>query len=80
LMVLARSLDCHYGFAAAILVFALALSFIAVFIHVGRILWGRPKHPTLVQPSIASFVVPLFLCIFSLIAGITSFPTFFLDL
>jgi len=76
-MILSRSADAAQGAAAGILIFALALSFIAVSMHVGKILWGKPKHLTSVRPSFASTAVPLILCIFSLLAGITSLPIFF---
>lgn len=79
-LILSRSVDSRQGLAAGILLFALALSFIAVSMHVGRILWGNPKHQTAIRPSFASAAVPLFLCVVSLIAGITSFPTFILGL
>lgn len=79
LMILSLSADSAQGIAVGALLFALALGFIAVSLHVGRILWGRPKHQTIVQPSFASATIPLLLCIISLIAGVTSFPNLFLS-
>lgn len=76
-MILSRAADAAQGAAAGTLLFALALSFIAVSMHVGKILWGKPKHQTSIRPSFASAAVPLILCIISLLAGITSFPTIF---
>lgn len=78
-MILSRCENLTQGIAAGVLLFALALSFIAVSLHVGRILWGKPKHQTVVHPTFASTIIPLLLCIFSLLAGITCLPMFFLN-
>lgn len=78
-MILSRCENLIQGISAGVLLFALALSFIAVSLHVGRILWGKPKHQTAVHPTFSSALIPLLLCIFSLLAGITCLPMFFLN-
>jgi hydrogenase-4 component F len=78
-MILSHCGDLVQRIAAGVLLFALALSFIAVSLHVGRILWGKPKHQIAVLPTFSSTLIPLLLCIFSLLAGSTCLPTFFFD-
>lgn len=67
--ILMQSADKHLWIIVAALVFALTLSFIAVFIHVARFIWGQPKPNTRQFSPWASSIFPAILIFCTLIAG-----------
>lgn len=72
---------------AIALVLALAISFVAICIHVGKILMGAPKHfpgtseyaTALNTNLLARNIVPAILCICALLLGVTSAPQFLVN-
>ncbi|HIA55118.1 MAG TPA: hypothetical protein EYN91_24045 [Candidatus Melainabacteria bacterium] len=73
-MILAKSADAAQGVAVCILLIALAISFIAVSIHVSRILWGVPKPQLNTTDSLAQYLIPSLLGICTILLGLTAIP------
>ncbi|HEY9785711.1 MAG TPA: proton-conducting transporter membrane subunit [Candidatus Obscuribacterales bacterium] len=79
-LMLARSADTNLWYVVAVLLFALALSFIAVSVHVAHILWGTPKAHAKAFSPIKTSAVPALLIVATLSAGISSLPLVLLKL
>lgn len=74
IMILIRSADYGHWLVVGVLIVALALSFIAVCIHVSSILFGTPKNTIRGFNPLASSLVPALLVVCAIICGITSLP------
>ncbi|HEY9758196.1 MAG TPA: proton-conducting transporter membrane subunit [Oculatellaceae cyanobacterium] len=57
-----------------ILLGALALSFLAITMHFGKIVAGRPRKRVLKLPAFGSSVVPACLVLLTLVCGLTALP------
>jgi hydrogenase-4 component F len=75
ILILIRSADYGHWLVVGILIVALALSFIAVCIHVASILFGTPKNTTRNFRPVASSLVPALLVVCAIVCGITSLPS-----
>jgi hydrogenase-4 component F len=73
--ILSKSADNHYWLAVAVLIIALTLSFIAISVHVGKILLGTPKQPMLAPASLSTSFIPVVLCVCALLLGVTAIPS-----
>lgn len=73
-MILTASSDARMWWIVGALTFGLALSFIAVSVHVAKILLGTPKKQTAAFSPIASSVIPAILISLTMAAGLTAFP------
>jgi hydrogenase-4 component F len=73
---LMRTSDSHLWLATIIILISLALSFLAVCMHVGKMICGAPVKSILTVPAIASSLAPAILVIAALICGITTLPQF----
>lgn len=74
ILILIRSADYGHGLVVGVLIVGLALSFIAVCIHVASILFGTPKNTTKSFRPVASSLVPALLVVCAIVCGITSLP------
>lgn len=74
-IILSRGADSHNWIAVIMLIIALTVSFIAVSVHVGRILVGTPRQTMLEGHTFASSFIPLVLCVCALLLGVTCLPT-----
>ncbi len=72
LYILVESADKHLWVVVIALTFALTLSFIAVCIHVGRLIWGTERPSFTAFRPVASSVFPAILLLCSLLAGTTA--------
>ncbi len=79
-LILTRSGDQKQYLVLAVLIFALALSFIAVSVHVAGILLGKARAESKVFKPIASSFVPALFLIIALAAGVTVLPSYLVDL
>lgn len=68
-MILSAGSDLHRSLAVGLLILALALAFIAVSFHIGRILFGTPKSDLSVFRPIGSTIIPALLIVLSLVLG-----------
>lgn len=73
-LILAKSADAMQGISVAILLIALAISFVAVSIHVSRILWGSAKPELTQSRSISRYLIPSILGICTIVLGLTAVP------
>jgi hydrogenase-4 component F len=73
-LILAKSADAMQGVSVAILLIALAISFVAVSIHVSRILWGSAKPELTQSRSISRYLIPSILGICTIVLGLTAVP------
>lgn len=73
-LILAKSADATQGIAVGILLVALAVCFVAVSIHVSRILWGAPKHEISQLGGFSKYLIPSLLCICTIVLGLTALP------
>ncbi|HEY9870694.1 MAG TPA: proton-conducting transporter membrane subunit [Candidatus Obscuribacterales bacterium] len=73
-LILTRSTELNEWLVAVILLAALALSFVAVCVHLGRVLVGKPREGVEVFRPIATSVVPLILVGCSLVLGFATGP------
>ena len=76
-LLLAKTTQMHLWVVLACLLIALTLSFLAVVMHVGKMLCGVPKRQEVVLPTMASSAVPGLLILAALLCGITAIPKFF---
>ena len=74
---LASGASQHLWQLVAPLVAALALSFLAVCMHVGKMLSGNPKSGNLPFSPFRSTVVPACLILITILTGLTAIPKFF---
>lgn len=74
-IILSKSADAHHWVAVVVLIVALTLSFIAVSIHVGKILLGTPKQTMLEARSFSTSFIPVMLCVCALLLGVTCLPS-----
>lgn len=79
-LILARSADHGHWIVVAALVVALALSFVAVCMHVSGILFGTAKQQTAVFRPIATSLVPALLVVCAIAGGITALPLYLVKL
>jgi hydrogenase-4 component F len=77
---LAQSADTRLWWVVAILVFALALTFIVVCFHVGRCIWGNPSASTKVSNQFAGSIIPALLLFSTLAAGSTGITSYLVKL
>lgn len=70
-LILVKAADSVQIFCAIILIFSLALSFIAISMHVLNMVFGAPKVVNKLQLSFTSIAIPLLLCFCSLLLGVT---------
>ena len=76
LLILLRAVEMHCYANVVLLIFALALAFIAVCMHIGRIfLGGANQHMQYFRPVLTS-LVPAMLLLVSLILGLSIGPDF----
>ncbi len=73
---LANISQLHLWPALVALLFALAISFLAVSVHVGRILCGTPKQMVTAFSPVYSSAIPVGLIIITLFAGLTAVHKF----
>jgi hydrogenase-4 component F len=73
-LILAKSADAMQGKAVAVLLIALAISFVAVSIHVSKILWGVPKHEVVQIATFSKYLIPSLLCLCTIVLGLTALP------
>lgn len=71
-LILCAGADAGQWLVISLLLAGISLSFIAVSIHVSRILLGTPKGPLECAPSLASNLVPAALMGFLLVLGLTT--------
>lgn len=76
LLILLRAIDQHQLLVVAALILALSVSFIAVAIHLSRILFGAEKANFAKLEPFSTSVVPALLVVISLLCGVTAFPIF----
>ena len=76
LLILLRAIDQHQFLVVAALIVALSVSFIAVAIHIGRILFGTEKANFVKLKPFSTSVIPAMLVVISLLCGITPIPIF----
>jgi hydrogenase-4 component F len=62
-------------FAAVCVILGLAITFIAISTHMGRIVFGRKQDPIRIVPILKWAAAPMILLIVSLIAGVTVSPS-----
>lgn len=74
---LASSASQHLWLLTVLLIGALTLSFLAVCMHVGKILSGSPKSGDVAFSPFSSTVVPACLIAITLLMGLTTIPRFF---
>jgi hydrogenase-4 component F len=74
-IILSKGADAHNWLAVIVLIVALTLSFIAVSVHVGKILLGTPKKPLIAGNSLTTSFIPAMLCLCALLLGITFIPS-----
>jgi hydrogenase-4 component F len=72
LLILMRAIDLHYYVNAALLLIALALSFIVVCMHIGKVVLGAPNVGLHYFQPLATSVIPALLVIGSLFLGLTT--------
>lgn len=70
-LILLKAVDSGQLLCAVILILSLALSFIAISVHVLNIVLGAPKQAAKIPLSLRSVVVPIMLCFCSLLLGVT---------
>jgi len=73
-MILARNADAHNWAIICMLLAALALSFVAICMHVGRILMGPARPNQLKFSSVSNSIVPAILCVCALALGMSNLP------
>lgn len=73
-MILIGSSDQKLWWIVGSLIFGLALSFIAVSVHVSKILFGTPKKQTVSFHPLLSSIVPAILLALTMLAGLTAIP------
>jgi len=73
-LILAKSADATQGIAVGILLVALAISFVAVSIHVARVLWGTPKSEIALSGTFAKYLIPSLLCLCTIVLGLSALP------
>ncbi|MDZ4837144.1 MAG: proton-conducting transporter membrane subunit [Candidatus Melainabacteria bacterium] len=74
-MILSKGADAHSWIAVIMLIIALTLSFIAVSVHVGKILLGTPKQSMIAPRSFGTSFIPFVLCVCALLLGVTFVPS-----
>lgn len=73
-LILAKSADATQGIAVGILLVALAISFVAVSIHVAGVLWGTPKSEIVLPPAFSKYLIPSILCLCTIVLGLSAIP------
>lgn len=73
-LILAKSVDSMQTAAVVILLVALTIGFVAVSMHVLRILWGVPKEEVVCADAFAKYLIPSLLCLCSIVLGLTALP------
>lgn len=63
--------------AMIVLLLALALSFLSVTMHVGKLVCGTPHKQDTILPPVSSSLVPAALVLLTLLCGITAMPSLF---
>ncbi len=79
-LIMTRCADQGYWLVVAVLIVALALSFVAVCIHVCGILFGTPKQQTAAFRPFATSLVPALLVACAIAGGITTLPLYLVSL
>ncbi|HEY9790530.1 MAG TPA: proton-conducting transporter membrane subunit [Candidatus Obscuribacterales bacterium] len=59
-----------------VLLGALALSFLSITMHIGKVVCGTPREQSVVLPPVSSTLVPACLIVLTLICGLTVIPKF----
>jgi hydrogenase-4 component F len=62
------------------LVLAIALAFVAVFIHVAKVLAGTPKKGSVMANPLRSAVIPTLLAVCAIVTGLTTIPALLVNL
>ncbi len=75
-LILANSADHGQWLVVAALLFALALSFVAVSIHMARVIFGTPMKTTTPFKLRASSLIPGLLVLCTLVTGLTGLPAY----
>lgn len=78
-LILTRSAAAGNWAVVAGLAAALALSFIAISIHIGKVLMGTPRHVLLPDPQQGGSLIPALLCTCGIILGITGLPALWIN-
>lgn len=73
-MILARNADSHNWIIICVLLAALALSFVAICMHVGRLLMGPAKPSQKSLTTLSNSIVPAILCVCALALGLSNLP------
>lgn len=73
-MILTASSDASMWWVVGALTFGIALSFVAISVHVSKILWGTPRKQTVAFSPIASSLIPALLISLTMAAGLTALP------
>ena len=73
-LILMKTIDLHYFINTGLLLVSLALSFIVVCMHVGRVILGGPNPNFSYYRPIATSAIPALLIICSLYLGLTAHP------
>ena len=73
-MILARNADAHNWAIICMLLAALALSFVAICMHVGRLLMGPARPNQMKFSSVSNSIVPAILCVCALVLGMSNLP------
>lgn len=76
LILLAAVTQLHMWTVLAVLLVALAVSFLSVIMHVGCMLCGTPKDHAISLPSVGSSIIPAALILITLLCGVTALPKF----
>lgn len=77
IQLLTETTEHHLWLALMLLLIGLALSFLSVTLHVGRIVCGAPHKQARVLPPLASSLIPGVLILATLLLGVTAIPKFF---
>lgn len=59
-----------------VLLGALALSFLSIMMHIGKVVCGKPREQAVLLPAVSSSLVPACLVLLTLICGLTVIPKF----
>jgi len=75
-LILAHSADYNQWLVTVTLIVALTVSFVAVSIHLGRMLFGTSKETTAPFKLVSTSIIPALLTSCATITGITSIPSY----
>lgn len=79
-LILMQAADGGMWWVMFALVLALALAFVAVFVHVAKILAGTPKKDAVMHRPVQSSLIPALLVVCAVVTGLTTVPALMVSL